>query len=75
MKGVTGTIRLNRFGGLPLFSGVDMNQKISGSSDEFVGKDDIVVLKWFDDKSVCLLILLERKQKINKMWKKIIYNL
>lgn len=55
-KGIlaAGTVRINRFYKPPLMTDTHMNKKDRGSSEEMVSKDGVVILKWLDNKTICL---------------------
>lgn len=49
-----GTIRINRFFHPPVLSDKEMNRQGWGFSEEVVSQDGIVVVKWLDNRTVCL---------------------
>ena len=49
-----GTIRINRFAKPPVMSDLELKKKGRGWCDEAVSQDNIVLIKWNDNKPVCL---------------------
>jgi len=55
-KGIlaAGTIRINRFFQPPIMNDKEMKKKERGFSEEVVSPDGIVIVKWLDNRTVCL---------------------
>lgn len=49
-----GTVRINRFSNPPVPSDKELKKRNRGSYDEVVSTDGIVLVKWMDNRSVCL---------------------
>lgn len=49
-----GTVRINRFLKPPLISDKEIKKKQRGFCDETISEDGIIIVKWLDNKPVCL---------------------